>query len=398
MPAGNVYGRNDLCGGFPQLGAGLWRYLAPGIFADKRRRNFTSIRRWHFFWSRTLSATFGDHFWVEKLYSALTAMATIAVVIAVWRQLAGRQSALAEYGWLPILLWAMFKHWSWQYGNNFLENTVCVFATLAVYAVLQANDNPRILSGWIVLAAVCTLGAVLSKGPVGLFPLITPIVAGATVHRKNWNRAWLASFVLLALFCAMFGLVLLNAHAREFFSRYLQQQVIASLQGVHGNTTSWGHFYILKTMTRDLRFPAAVAFVFVLIDYMRNRTKALTFGRGAQSNPALRFCLAMAVAASLPIMLSPKQWSHYTYPSYPFYSLALAFWCVPAVRRVWDSPGLSTTKWAQWVHPALRTLAIYRSAGGWRRFIWLRGSSANRPGSAARHGRTVAAIAVGNSR
>ena len=137
---------------------------------------------------------FGDHFWVEKLYSALTAVATIAVVIAVWRQLTGRQSSLAENGWLPILLWAMFKHWSWQYGNNYLENTVGVFATLAVYAVLRANENQRVLSGWIVLAAVCTLGAVLSKGPVGLFPLITPVVAGATVHRKNWKRRLLGQF------------------------------------------------------------------------------------------------------------------------------------------------------------------------------------------------------------
>ena len=195
----------------------------------------------------------------------------------------------------------------------------------------------------------------------------------------------------------MFGLVLLHADAREFFSRYMQQQVIASLQGLRENTTAWGHFYILKTMTRDLRFPAAVALVFVLIDYLRNRTKPLTSGRDAQSKPALLFCLAMAVAASLPIMISPKQWSHYTYPSYPFYSLALAFWCAPAVRRVLDSPGRSTTKWARWVHPALR-VGDLRSAGSRRRFVVFRGSPANRRGYTARHGRIVAAIAVGNRR
>ncbi|HEX4415031.1 MAG TPA: hypothetical protein VH107_15450, partial [Lacipirellulaceae bacterium] len=67
---------------------------------------------------------FGDHYWVEKLYSALTAIGTAALIAALWRLLLRDRPDLAEHTWLPVLLWAAIPTWAWLFGSNMLENTL----------------------------------------------------------------------------------------------------------------------------------------------------------------------------------------------------------------------------------------------------------------------------------
>ncbi len=56
------------------------------------------------------------------------------------------------------------------------------------------------------------------------------------------------------------------------------------------------------------------------------------------------FCLLTALSASLPLILSPKQAGHYAAPSYPFFVLASAIWCLPAVLELAPLSGALITR------------------------------------------------------
>jgi 4-amino-4-deoxy-L-arabinose transferase-like glycosyltransferase len=134
------------------------------------------------FWLESLFfRALGDHFWVEKLFSAVIALATAAAIAAIWRRLAGERAELRNLDWLPVALWAAMPGWGWMFGNNMLENTLGLFTTLAVYAILRASDTRGSTSHvarrslCLALGAACIVAGVLSKGPVGLFPLATPL-------------------------------------------------------------------------------------------------------------------------------------------------------------------------------------------------------------------------------
>jgi hypothetical protein len=63
----------------------------------------------------------------------------------------------------------------------------------------------------------------------------------------------------------------------------------------------------------------------------------------------LWFCLLTAASASIPIVISPKQSAYYAAPSWPFYTMGLALWCLPAVQAL---------------------LSRASTRGGWERTTW----------------------------
>lgn len=277
----------------------------------------------------------GDHYWVEKLYSAVVALATAGAIVAIWRRLAGGRAEFHDLDWLPVALWAAVPGWGWMYGNNMLENTLGLFTTLAVYEILGASDmrgatwNLARRAGCLALGAACIVAAVLSKGPVGLFPLATPLAVCAAFRRRSFGGAIVESAALLAMVAAGFSLVLLSPGASDYLAKYLHEQLFASLAGEREVVSSaLGRFDIVLKLVRELVFPAAIGGL--LIFAARRRGLAASFRDGAVRREAL-LCLLIAAGASLPITASPKQSGHYVFPSYAFYGLAIAFWCAPAV-------------------------------------------------------------------
>ena len=157
----------------------------------------------------------GDHFWVEKLYSASTGLATGLLIAAVWRRLVGGvvdaggrpvvgaagsggprrtfATALRDCDWLPVALWIGLPGWGWMFENNLLENTLGLFAVAAVYALVRSSEGGRAKLLWLAVGAASIAAAVLSKGPVGLYPLATPLIAclapaSATPRRRHRGK------------------------------------------------------------------------------------------------------------------------------------------------------------------------------------------------------------------
>jgi hypothetical protein len=294
------------------------------------------------FWFQSqLFRVFGDHFWVEKLYSAMLGIATAALIAATWRWLLRDRPRLRDCSWLPVVLWLILPSWAWMYDSNMLENSLGLFAIASVYASLRAADSPRGWIAWVGLAATCLMGAVLSKGPVGMFPLVTPAVIAITIRRGQLRHMLVIQEGLALAFMLLLGLVLVQPGAHNYLTTYFHQQVVSSLAGhreiVHSR---FGRLDILFRMAGQLIVPGLVAAVlFYLARSRRGRTSAAA--PIAEPNLAARemlFCLFTAASASLPIAISPKQSGHYAFPSYALYALALAIWCVPAVLKLFGSP------------------------------------------------------------
>jgi 4-amino-4-deoxy-L-arabinose transferase-like glycosyltransferase len=307
----------------------------------------------------------GDHYWVEKLFSALTGVVTAGLIVAIWRRLVGDRGDLRRMSWLPVALWVAVPGWGWMYSNNMLENTLGMFAVLAVYAILRATwaesaSSARARSAsegtasslarrasvacWLVTAAMAIAAAVLSKGPVGLYPLATPLVAYVTLRRRTLVRAVIETIALFALFCGAIGLVCLLPGAAEYFDKYLHGQVLAAMQGRREVVNSiLGRFDILWKVVQQVILPLSIAAALVwtarrngwmagpAVGPMPNAGATPPEGGTPTPRPAIAFSLLTGISASAPIVASLKQSGHYAFPSYAFYALALALWCAPAV-------------------------------------------------------------------
>jgi 4-amino-4-deoxy-L-arabinose transferase-like glycosyltransferase len=285
------------------------------------------------YWFRAL----GDQWWVERLYSCATVLPTALLIVLIWRQLFPQPSPLRSFAWLAVAMWVLMPAWSWIYRNNYLENTLTAFALLSVYALLRAmtccGSRPGWATlGWMVLGSAAMTAAVLTKGPVGLFPLVTPFIYQLTMPASNWRRSLLVQGTLVVLLAVMIGLVLCEQAPREFFATYLRQQVFRSMQGQREiNPSSLGRLSLLTGLLRDFWFTGGITLLLVLLARKQLGPAVADGARGP-----LRFTLAMALAASLPIMVSPKLFAYYTAPSWPLFSLALACRSSTAVAVLCD--------------------------------------------------------------
>jgi hypothetical protein len=318
------------------------------------------------FWMESLLfRVLGDHFWVEKLYSVIVAISTAALIAATWRLLLRDRAMLRDCSWLPVAMWACLPAWAWMYDSNMLENTLGMFALASVYASLQAANSPRAWLGWTAVAALALLGAVLSKGPVGMFPLITPLVVALTLRRWQMGRMLVAAEGLLLLFMLALALLLLSPGAHAYMATYFHNQVVSSLMGqrelVHSRL---GRLDIVWRMAGQLIVPALIAAGLIVWSRRRVDIKDDAIAESDRPRAELLFCLLTAASASLPIAISPKQSGHYAFPSYSLYALALAIWCVPAVIALFGAAterSLSAAPLNRG-HRRLRGLAVAGSA------------------------------------
>jgi hypothetical protein len=300
----------------------------------------------------------GDHWWVERLYSVATLLPTGCLIVLIWRQLLAFWPRLLTYAWLPMLLWVSMPAWPWIYRNNLLENTLGIFTALAVYASLRAMANTRWWAVWTVLAAASIVAAVLTKGPVGLFPAVTPSVIWLTLRQQTAGRSLVVQLTLLGCLAALTAWVLADPVRHEFLSEYFQKQIVSSLQGRRETVSSpLGQGALLWTLVVQDLLPGAAMAAACVVWARGRRMETAADGLG----PAGWFCLLTAASASIPIMISPKQSAYYAAPSWPFYTMALALWCLPAVdailRRAAQRAGWNRATW--WTRfAALTTMGL----------------------------------------
>jgi 4-amino-4-deoxy-L-arabinose transferase-like glycosyltransferase len=273
-------------------------------------------------------AVLGDHLAVERVYSVLCGALTAVLTMTLWRRTADKPG----YDWLPIVFWLLPSAVTWTIVNNMLETTQAVFTTLSVLSFVVSLQAARARWLWASCSGLCVVGAVLTKGPAGFFPLAAPVVAAVLL--RNHRRAAFRSGAIMGAIVVAAVAILSRADASSVALRaYWDQQVLATVSGTRGGAR-WSD--LLKHLAGGVLLRmAAVTGLVTLYGWVAGvgRTEPIS-----RQNPWTWFFLALALCASLPIAISPRVVGHYLVPSVPLYALACAGLALsvvaPALERV----------------------------------------------------------------
>jgi 4-amino-4-deoxy-L-arabinose transferase-like glycosyltransferase len=270
----------------------------------------------------------GDHLFVERVYSLATFAITALLIVAIWRRL----HRASDLEWLPLFLWVLPSIVTWAVINNMLENTQTVFTTAAVWLVVlgaEARSGGR-AAMLAALAGLASAAAVLSKGPVGFFPLAVPLFTLLLPRRPGPGRLALMIAAACGAMAIAAALVALGDEARHAMSEYAGKQVMASLRGER--ETNADPLSAFRHLGLGI---AARMLVICGLCWLLTRPRP---PRALGATPAW-FFLAIAMAASLPIAASPKMVGHYFLPSVPFFALGIASLALPPVEVIVSRAG-----------------------------------------------------------
>lgn len=276
---------------------------------------------------------FGDTIAVEKGFSLLTFLAAGFILFKIWMRLNGNDAEMQRGAPFALLMTLIAGRINWAFGNGMLENLLIVLTSLAVFFVVTAYDERRraSLSSRAVLMGAAGLAialAVLTKGPVGLFPLAAPGLYWLSLKRPSFRAAAWDSLILLAV-VALFYIILWSFEAsRESLQRYLNAQLLPSLAGERG--FGGGGWTAVRTLIRVNAYPLIAAAVIIVIAG-RRQTTSVHSSLGMRRKRRAAYLFLLGCSASLPLLVSPRVASFYFNPSLAYFAAALSIFCVPLI-------------------------------------------------------------------
>jgi 4-amino-4-deoxy-L-arabinose transferase-like glycosyltransferase len=286
-------------------------------------------------WAESLFfRVFGDPWWVEELFSGLVTLVVLGLVGRVWRVLHPEPAARA-FGWLAVLAVGSVPLVNFCLSSNYLDGFLLIWILLAFEPLVRAlRDGQR--SGYLWAGGAIFLGF-LTKGPFCLFLLGIPLgYALAYRPEVRWYRALGQTLVLTGIVAGLLGLLLLHPPARDFFGRYLDQQLLTALRGNRPDqgdvaTTQLGRLFVVVQLLRNLARLALVGGLgWLLVRGRLGRIPALP----PTARRLIGWLALIGLGGLLPILISPKQNPQYIVPSAPFFALAIVVW-MAAYLRAW---------------------------------------------------------------
>jgi hypothetical protein len=269
-------------------------------------------------------SAFGDGLYIDKLYSLFTIVLTVLLTIGIWRS--NSDTNTKSYTWLPLFFWFLMPMTTWCAANNMLENTMMVFTTLSVFLILKSQNNYRII--FLLLSGFSIFLAFFSKGFVGLFPLSGPFWIWLFTRKFDFVRCLVDTFILsLALIIPMSIIVMFIPEGFDYFSAYIDKQVIGSLESVQ---TVDNRFYILWFLLQQI-IPILILSGIVLLIKKRKRIETAIDRKKAQ----LYYAIGMiALSGIVPMMVSLKQRAFYLSATLPLIAIAFAGIMVPYIMAL----------------------------------------------------------------
>ncbi len=255
----------------------------------------------------------GDAFWVENAHAVAMLLLTCIIIYRL---------AIAETGngWYAVLTFLIFPTCAFTYTNNFLENTVALL-TLASVAAAVASVHDRMPARLALASGFLIVLATLTKGPVGLFPLaVYPLMWLCGRSSVNTSLPRLC-MLQLATVCGVLAALLLLADTREAARAYIDAQLVSTFSGAR--QIQFGRTYLLSRLGFNLVGPILCAVLLLAAFRLRP-----LFSR------AVMLYFLIALSASLPLLISPRQYIHYLLPSFPFFALAIAVCASPVIKQV----------------------------------------------------------------
>ncbi len=278
---------------------------------------------------------FGDTYVTERVYCLVVLLLILLLMVQLWQQLVPTDHPLYRWEWLPVFLLFTFPLTEWTYAQNYLDVTMSLFCLLTVKYTIEGWQNPKKWFLMATLAVLALLAAFLTKGPVSLHVLAVPglygLFCGPTPQLAKATR-W--TLLLIGGFALLLSLLLLYEPARIFLHTYFNQQVWAALNGkreVYGDTSgSLGRTFIVKVLLTNL----APALVLLAVLWLLNRFWLKSREAIRPLSGMIRFCIALGLASTLPIMATTKQIEYYIVPALPYMALGLGAWIGPQLVKL----------------------------------------------------------------
>lgn len=294
-------------------------------------------------WLQSLAfRIFGDSPDVEFLWGVGCGLIILLLLFAIWRTII--QDHLPAPGeWWPACIFLAIPLTSWTLANNLLENTMTCFILLGAWTGLRALlSSTRIAqAAWAAFSGLMLAMAILTKGLPAAFILAIPIAA-ATLRKRPLGPALrvTAMMALVSLFTLWIVLKCGGEPAVHFVKHYVSNQLIRSLKGQR--ETSISQFFLLKKLFMELLLPVLLCIVLTFL--MRKHNPGTNTTQRPDNKNAAIF-LSIAMMASLPLLISPKQLGWYLFPSLPFWAMGIAaVFPLPALKieaSIADRPGRS---------------------------------------------------------
>ncbi|EHS52868.1 hypothetical protein PDO_1275 [Rhizobium sp. PDO1-076] len=292
---------------------------------------------------------FGDTTLVDRGFTLLTFLGSGVILLCIWRRLNEDDWVSRLAAPLALIFALIAGRVSWAFANGLLENLLIVFTSVAVLLVVEAYREAHVTSwmrriGLMIAAATAVFLALMTKGPVGLFPLATPGLYWLAFRRPSFSQVLVDSIIILAVIAALFAVLWKFDGPREAVERYWSIQILSSLSGERGNTS--GGWSAARTLLRVNAYPLLITLgIFVWAWVSRNNVHRLRL-RDVRSRRAI-FLLLVGFSASLPLLVSPRVSSFYFNPSLLYFGAGLATLCVPLAISLLSGVGSSPMIWTR---------------------------------------------------
>jgi 4-amino-4-deoxy-L-arabinose transferase-like glycosyltransferase len=302
----------------------------------------------------------GNGIYTERIYTVITALITVAGLLIFWTSLTkGKESN--RYNWLIVLLWITIPIVAWSYKNNLLENTLGILTLFSVYLIVRSFQSSKVT--YLLFSSSLIFLAFLSKGPVGLFPLATPLIYSISYHNKINSKSLLYFFIQIFILVLSFGILfLLSAESVQSLSSYFKIQIFPALEFELNGLES--RFYIVFELLLELALPIIIITIILIKTRQLDRFKKILMKKEAI------FSLLTGLSASIPILLSGKQARLYFIPSIPFFIFFFGLLIVPFIKDAAKRLSNYEIKWMQYISwLSLLIIIIYTMscAGGYSR-------------------------------
>jgi len=268
------------------------------------------------FWIQSLFFRFfGDGPYLESFYGFFIGIVILGCMAWFWQRVRRDFQLPAVGNWWPMLLLVPLPLFTYILQTNRIVNTWTVFAITATYISYRSTLAIKHHFFYSLLSGGLIYLGFLAKGPVAFFTFAVPVLAWLTLKAKL-SKAISGTLLALVTFALLFLVTLyLFKDSVEFWQGFWQNQVMASITGERASGhTRW---YLPERWLSEMIVPFLITGVLMLAT--RLSLRRIQFNRQAL------FFLLVALAASLPFMLSTRQHVRYILHSFPYFVLSLAF-------------------------------------------------------------------------
>jgi len=267
-----------------------------------------------FYWMQAAAfAAFGENEFAARLPSALAGIAIALVLYLFAAEIASRRAALVA----GLVMATMFRFVTFA-RIGLTDVPVMFFVVAALYGFMRAVH--RASPAWALVGWGCVGLGVLTKGPVGVLPVV--IWATYAAFRRNWSlfartRPLTGATIALAIALPWY-VVMVVQHGRAFTDFALGHEIVERMLSEESfGAPARGFFYYLKIWPGDAA-PWSVLFV-ASVGWIAWRWSSVD---RTVRQPAM-FAAAWFICVFLLFSLSRSKVPHYVLPAYPAAALLI---------------------------------------------------------------------------